>query len=117
MRGPFLPAYLRGTMHWTEALTRKITATVKLVGATINCGGGYFHPDPQPHVQSYTVAMDAVSHPSGCPGMIPLFVGCSDVPNSVLGHFHTVWADVACAASSGLLILDDLGSSNVNRIL
>lgn len=61
VRGPFLPAYLHGAMHWTEALTRKITESVKLVGATINCGGGYFHPDPQPHVQSYAVAMDTVS--------------------------------------------------------
>ena len=61
VRGPFLPAYLHGAMHWTEALTRKLTESVKLVGATINCGGGYFHPDPQPHVQSYAVAMDAVS--------------------------------------------------------
>jgi len=33
---------------------------VKLVGATINCGGGYLHPQPQPHVQSYVVAMDQV---------------------------------------------------------
>lgn len=66
MRGPFLPAYLRGGMHWTEPLTTKLSESVKLVGATINCGGGYFHPDPQPHVQSYAVAMDAVSSQRPC---------------------------------------------------
>ena len=60
VRGPFLPAYLAGTMHWTEALTGKLTESVKLVGATINCGGGYFHPNPQPHVQSYAIATDQV---------------------------------------------------------
>ena len=61
VRGPYLPAYLAGRMHWTEALTGKLTDRVKLVGATINCGGGYLHPEPQPHVQSYVVAMDQVT--------------------------------------------------------
>jgi hypothetical protein len=60
VRGPYLPAYLAGRMHWTEALTGKLTDRVKLVGATINCGGGYLHPEPQPHVQSYVVALDQV---------------------------------------------------------
>lgn len=60
-RGPFLPAYLRGRMHWTEPLLSKITARVKLVGATINCGGvmGPNSPDATAHVQSYVVATDA----------------------------------------------------------
>ena len=44
----------------SPALTGKLTDRVKLVGATINCGGGYLHPEPQPHVQSYVVAMDQV---------------------------------------------------------
>ena len=60
VRGPYLPSYLAGRLHWTEALTGKLTERVKLVGATINCGGGYLHPEPQPHVQSYVVAMDQV---------------------------------------------------------
>ena len=38
VRGPFLPAYLRGKMHWTAAFTSRITDSVKLVGSTINCG-------------------------------------------------------------------------------
>lgn len=30
VRGPFLPAYLRGSMHWTEPLLSKLTDSVKL---------------------------------------------------------------------------------------
>ncbi|KAL4442029.1 hypothetical protein ABPG77_011290 [Micractinium sp. CCAP 211/92] len=41
VRGPFLPAYLRGRMHWTEPLLSKLGDSVKL-----------------PHVQSYAVATD-----------------------------------------------------------
>lgn len=44
-------------MHWTEALTDRITAKVKLVGATIHCGVTYDVP-AVPHVQSYLVAVD-----------------------------------------------------------
>lgn len=51
-----MPAYLRGTVHWSEALTSRITATTKVVGATLNCGGvaGLVSP----HVQSYLLAAD-----------------------------------------------------------
>lgn len=58
VRGPFLPAYLRGRLHWTEPLLSKLGATVKLVGATINCGRAYDIP-PTAHVQSYVSATDA----------------------------------------------------------
>lgn len=58
VRGPFLPTYLRGRLHWTEPLLSKLGATVKLVGATINCGRAYDVP-PTAHVQSYVSATDA----------------------------------------------------------
>ena len=44
-------------MHWTEALTDRLKGKVKMVGATINCGGVYDVP-AVPHVQSYLVALD-----------------------------------------------------------
>eukprot|EP00891_Asterochloris_glomerata_P004976 jgi/Astpho2/4976/fgenesh1_pg.00070_%23_29_t len=59
VRGPFLPAYLRGKMHWTAAFTSRITDSVKLVGSTINCGRAY-EMAPTPHVQTYVVATDQV---------------------------------------------------------
>lgn len=52
-----MPVYVK--QHWTEAFTSKLTNVVKLVGATINCGGAYGRP-PVPHVQSYVVATDRV---------------------------------------------------------
>ena len=58
VRGPFLPAYLRGRLHWTEPLLSKLGAVVKLVGATINCGRAYDLPETV-HVQSYVTATDA----------------------------------------------------------
>ncbi|KAL4459147.1 hypothetical protein ABPG75_014012 [Micractinium tetrahymenae] len=58
VRGPFLPAYLRGRLHWTEPLLSKLSDSVKLVGATINCGRAYDIP-PTVHVQSYVSATDA----------------------------------------------------------
>lgn len=57
VRGPFLPAYVKRRMHWTEALTDRLKGKVKMVGATINCGGAYDVP-AVPHVQSYLVALD-----------------------------------------------------------
>ncbi|GAB4813085.1 hypothetical protein N2152v2_000131 [Parachlorella kessleri] len=57
VRGPFLPAYLAGKMHWTEPFLGKLSSSVKLVGPTINCGGAYGRP-PVPHVQSYVAATD-----------------------------------------------------------
>lgn len=44
-------------MHWTEALTDRLVGKVKMVGATISCGGVYDVP-AVPHVQSYLVAVD-----------------------------------------------------------
>ncbi|KAL4439936.1 hypothetical protein ABPG75_002937 [Micractinium tetrahymenae] len=57
VRGPFLPPYLRGRMHWTEPLLSKLSGSVKLVGPTISCGGVWPSPG-QPHVQSYALATD-----------------------------------------------------------
>lgn len=59
VRGPFLTAYAKDALHWTRPFTDKLTPSVKLVGSTINCGGSHEHP-PEPHVQSYVVATDAV---------------------------------------------------------
>ncbi|EFN53576.1 hypothetical protein CHLNCDRAFT_136762 [Chlorella variabilis] len=58
VRGPFLPAYLSGAVHWTEPLLSKLNDRVKLVGPTINCGRAYDLP-PTVHVQSYVTATDA----------------------------------------------------------
>jgi hypothetical protein len=66
VRGPFLPPFLRNTFHWTRPFTSKLASSltkkagqVKLVGSTINCGGAQGLP-PQPHVQSYISATDAI---------------------------------------------------------
>ena len=59
VRGPFMPTYLRGQMHWTEPFLAKLIAGVKLVGATINCGRAY-DQSPTIHIQSYISATDAV---------------------------------------------------------
>jgi hypothetical protein len=64
VRGPNVPVFFNG--HWTSALTERISDTVKLVGATINCQGIAAAPLPNgtavmhqhPHVQSYLVATD-----------------------------------------------------------
>lgn len=40
VRGPFLPAYLRGRLHWTEPLLSKLSNEVKLVGAAQARTGG-----------------------------------------------------------------------------
>lgn len=57
VRGPFVPSYIRHKLHWTLPFTSKLNDSVKLVGATINCGGAQGRP-PEPHVQSYLVATD-----------------------------------------------------------
>jgi hypothetical protein len=59
VRGPFLPAYLEASYHWTRAFTSKIDHRIKLVGSTLSCGASGEHP-PTLHVQSYAVATDAV---------------------------------------------------------
>ena len=59
VRGPFMPAYLRGSMHWTEPLLSKLRGPVKLVGPTISCERlGNFPNQHNVHVQSYVVATD-----------------------------------------------------------
>eukprot|EP00775_Hariotina_reticulata_P012780 gene12780-12909_t len=66
VRGPYLPAYAKGHVHWMSAFTSKLTDTVKLVGSTISCEGSPLHGHQRgrwrrnPHVQSYAVATDAV---------------------------------------------------------
>lgn len=58
-------------MHWSNILTSKLTAQVKLVGATISCepcwlGGNTANARRHnPHVQSYFMATDQVQ-PSPC---------------------------------------------------
>lgn len=50
-------------MHFTEAMTSKLTADVKLVGPTISCEGTTAPSGERrenPHVQSFAVATDAV---------------------------------------------------------
>ncbi|KAF8068311.1 UVR8 [Scenedesmus sp. PABB004] len=64
VRGPFLPAYARGRMHWMSAFTSRLSGSVKLVGSTISCEGSPLHGQQRgrwrrnPHVQSYAVATD-----------------------------------------------------------
>ena len=64
VRGPFLPPSTRGLLHWTRPFTNKLwtyhwETPVKLVGATINCGG-VLDEVPSPHVQSYITATDSI---------------------------------------------------------
>ncbi len=59
VRGPFMPAYLRGSMHWTEPLLSKLRGDVKLVGPTISCEHATIGPAVnKAHVQTYVVATD-----------------------------------------------------------
>eukprot|EP00879_Flechtneria_rotunda_P012042 GHRR01012577.1.p1 GENE.GHRR01012577.1~~GHRR01012577.1.p1 ORF type:complete len:347 (+),score=93.53 GHRR01012577.1:547-1587(+) len=66
VRGPYLPAYARGYVHWMSAFTSKLSGNVKLVGSTISCEGSPLHGQQtgkwrhNPHVQSYAVATDQV---------------------------------------------------------
>lgn len=67
VRGPFLPAYWPLDLHWSTALTARLTAEVKMVGPTINCeayqasdGNGWA---TNPHVQTYALALDNVWQP------------------------------------------------------
>lgn len=64
VRGPFLPAYWPPDLHWSAALTARLTADVKMVGPTINCEA-YQASDGKawgtnPHVQTYALALDNV---------------------------------------------------------
>ncbi|PNW75479.1 hypothetical protein CHLRE_12g528300v5 [Chlamydomonas reinhardtii] len=66
VRGPFLPSYAQGYVHWTEPFTSRLVGDVKLVGPTISCEGSPLNGDfrgkwrHNPHVQSYVVATDQV---------------------------------------------------------
>ncbi len=64
VRGPFLPAYVRGKVRWEDLFISRLTDEVKLVGPTINCEGaakaGSRDRRSNPHVQSYAMATDAV---------------------------------------------------------
>ncbi|KIY96554.1 hypothetical protein MNEG_11409, partial [Monoraphidium neglectum] len=66
VRGPFMPPYARGLLHWAEPFLSRLDASVKLVGPTISCEGTPLDGDVKgvwrrnPHVQSYVVAMDSV---------------------------------------------------------
>ena len=64
VRGPFLPAYVRGKVRWEDLFIAKLNKDVKLVGATINCGGAKKEGSNEwrgnPHVQSYLMATDNI---------------------------------------------------------
>lgn len=64
VRGPFLPAYVRGKIRWEDLFISRLTNEVKLVGPTINCEGAAKEDSREwranPHVQSYAMATDAV---------------------------------------------------------
>lgn len=57
---------LQKTLHWTRIFTSKLSADVKLVGATISCGSVHKDGDitkgtrSNPHVQSYIAVTDQV---------------------------------------------------------
>lgn len=56
VRGPFMPVYMDGLLHWTDALVSLLSQHTRVAGATINCGGNAKMITP--HVQSYLLAMD-----------------------------------------------------------
>lgn len=67
VRGPFLPAFWPAGLRWSQALTAKITSTVKLVGPTISCepasppaGTAASKEARSIHVQGYVIATDQV---------------------------------------------------------
>ncbi|GAX76065.1 hypothetical protein CEUSTIGMA_g3508.t1 [Chlamydomonas eustigma] len=66
VRGPFLPAYARGNVHWTLPFINRLKGDTKLVGPTISCEGSPLNGDVRgkwrrnPHVQSYALATDRV---------------------------------------------------------
>jgi len=58
--GPFLPAYLPRSWHWTEAFCDRLKGNVRLVGTSIVC---LPHPDLGgygPKVEGFAFAMDSV---------------------------------------------------------
>lgn len=55
-RGPFYPSYFQN--HWTDIFISRLSAKVRLVGASINCGA-IAGSKPIPHVQTYAFATDS----------------------------------------------------------
>lgn len=93
VRGPFLPAYLAGKLHWTEPLLSKLTDSIKLVGPTINCGRAYDLP-PTVHVQSYVSATDAAG--------LEVLLATGTV-FKCWGHIHDTIISSEIGASSAIL--------------
>eukprot|EP00892_Ulva_mutabilis_P000760 jgi/Ulvmu1/10685/UM067_0010.1 len=67
VRGPFMPQYLKGRLHFTELMAAKLVGDVKLVGSIISCApaakpgsDGTDAGRRNPHVQSHAQATDAV---------------------------------------------------------
>lgn len=63
VRGPIVPPYLQGKVHFTKLMTSKLSDEVKLVGPTINCESVTLasgRTRSNPHVQSFAVATDQV---------------------------------------------------------
>ena len=67
VRGPFLPPYLQGKVHFSELMTRMLNHddapnSIKLVGPSVSCegtvrlAGGLQRSNP--HVQSFAVATE-----------------------------------------------------------
>ncbi|KAF6262624.1 hypothetical protein COO60DRAFT_600618 [Scenedesmus sp. NREL 46B-D3] len=87
VRGPFMPAYLQGTMHWADGLLQLLNARVKLVGSTISCAGAPAEPKAvnsswrlNPHIPFSAVATDKAG----------LNVLLSDF--SVVGCYSNAWS-------------------------
>lgn len=65
-RGPFMPPYAKHAgVHWTDPFVDRLTADVKLVGATISCKGsitdevfGKGRSRRNPNVEGYALATD-----------------------------------------------------------
>ncbi|KAH7621353.1 hypothetical protein NADE_006616 [Nannochloris sp. 'desiccata'] len=112
VRGPFLPPFLRGHLHWSLPFTSKLSSSsrtvfpttttssthlkpeVKLVGATINCGGAQ-GLSPLPHVQSYITATDSVGLKilmASSPGVFTCWKKMADVViNSEIGASRAIF--------------------------
>ncbi|WIA42667.1 hypothetical protein OEZ86_008629 [Tetradesmus obliquus] len=87
VRGPFMPTYLQGSMHWADGLLQLLNARVKLVGPTISCAGAPAEPGMvnsswrlNPHIPFSAVATDRAG----------LDVLLSDF--SVVGCHSSTWA-------------------------
>ena len=63
-------SHVQARAAWHKLLTSRLDATTKLVGPVVSCEGTPFKGNAasqwktNPHVQSYTIAMDRVSQAS-----------------------------------------------------